>query len=54
VLVLEAAKVDVVRSVVDIVIATGRMAKIDIVLAVTFVATSYEIYHLYEVSSTTL
>jgi len=54
VLVLEAAKVDVVRSVVDVVIATARMAKIDIVLAVTFIATSYEINHLCEVCSTTL
>ena len=53
-LVFEAAKVDVVRSVAGIVIATAKMAQIDIVLAVTFIATSYEINHLCEVCSTTL
>ena len=48
-LVFEAAKVDVVRSVAGIVIATAKMAQIDIVLAVTFIATSCEIHQLYEV-----
>ena len=42
---MEAAKVDLVRSVADIVIVTAKMAKIDIVLAVTFIATSCEIHH---------
>jgi hypothetical protein len=32
VLIVEAAKVDVIRSVADIVIVTAKMAKIDIVL----------------------